>query len=118
MIRLESSRARLPQAPNIIAPRQRGLTLTPVRPSNRCSNVCLLDVNPVVGGLPVVAIRYRADLAVRERGRRGPLQACLAASPRSRRGPSIPRSRAPPPAWRLERPACTIRAVTFVKQRY
>src|SRR5262245_25209928 len=32
MIRTDSSRSRLPQAPNIIAPRQSGLTITPVRP--------------------------------------------------------------------------------------
>jgi hypothetical protein len=32
MIRIESSWSVLPQAPNIIVPRQSGLTLTPVRP--------------------------------------------------------------------------------------
>src|SRR2546426_6692414 len=37
MIRIESSWSVLPQAPNIIAPRHRGLTLTPVVPSVRCS---------------------------------------------------------------------------------
>ena len=35
MIRIDSSWSGLPQAPNIIAPRQSGLTLTPVRPSGR-----------------------------------------------------------------------------------
>src|ERR671916_397706 len=37
MMRTDSSWSRSPQAPNIIAPRQSGLTLTPVRPSVRCS---------------------------------------------------------------------------------
>src|SRR3954454_21185384 len=37
MIRIESSWSVLPQAPNIIAPRHRGLTFTPVRPSGRNS---------------------------------------------------------------------------------
>src|SRR5271166_4728590 len=37
MIRTESSWSVLPQAPNIIAPRQSGLTCTPVRPSVRWS---------------------------------------------------------------------------------
>jgi hypothetical protein len=35
MIRIESARSSLPQGPNIIAPRHRGLTCTPVRPSGR-----------------------------------------------------------------------------------
>src|SRR4051794_23766959 len=35
MIRIESSWSGLPQAPNIIAPRQRGVTLTPVEPRVR-----------------------------------------------------------------------------------
>src|SRR4051794_36384651 len=35
MIRTESSWSVLPQSPNIIAPRHRGLTLTPVDPSSR-----------------------------------------------------------------------------------
>ena len=35
MIRTDSSWSGLPQAPNIMAPRQSGLTLTPVRPSGR-----------------------------------------------------------------------------------
>src|SRR4051812_24587215 len=35
MIEIDSSWSRLPHAPNIIAPRQRGLTLTPVRPRVR-----------------------------------------------------------------------------------
>src|SRR3954468_20999171 len=37
MIRIESSWSGLPQAPNIIAPRQSGLTSTLVRPSGRIS---------------------------------------------------------------------------------
>ena len=37
MIRIESSWSGLPHWPNIIAPRQSGLTLTPVRPSERIS---------------------------------------------------------------------------------
>src|SRR5215470_14307885 len=35
MIAIESSWSVLPQPPNIMAPRQRGLTCTPVRPSGR-----------------------------------------------------------------------------------
>jgi hypothetical protein len=35
MIAMDSSWSGLPQAPNIMAPRHRGLTLTPVRPSVR-----------------------------------------------------------------------------------
>src|SRR5918998_5417210 len=37
MIRIDSSWSVSPQDPNIIAPRQSGLTLTPVRPSARSS---------------------------------------------------------------------------------
>src|SRR3954470_3176984 len=37
MIATDSSWSVLPQAPNIIAPRQRGLTFTPVLPRVRCS---------------------------------------------------------------------------------
>src|SRR5215207_9709389 len=37
MIRMLSSWSGLPQAPNIIAPRQNLLTETPVRPRGRCS---------------------------------------------------------------------------------
>src|SRR5919206_680416 len=37
MMRIDSSWSGLPQAPNIIAPRQSGLTLTPVLPRMRCS---------------------------------------------------------------------------------
>ena len=39
MIRTESSWSGLPQAPNIIAPRQSGLTFTPVVPRTRISMV-------------------------------------------------------------------------------
>src|SRR4051812_41060395 len=35
MMRMESARSSLPQGPNIMAPRHRGLTWTPVRPSGR-----------------------------------------------------------------------------------
>src|SRR5436305_13663512 len=37
MMRMLSSWSGLPHAPNIIAPRHSGETLTPVRPSGRCS---------------------------------------------------------------------------------
>jgi hypothetical protein len=37
MIRIDSPWSGLPQAPNIIAPRQSGLTFTPVRPRGRSS---------------------------------------------------------------------------------
>ena len=37
MMRIDSSWSWVPQAPNIIAPRQRGLTFIPVRPSVRYS---------------------------------------------------------------------------------
>src|SRR6478609_2063270 len=39
MMRVASARSSLPQGPNIMAPRQRGLTCTPVRPSGRYSIV-------------------------------------------------------------------------------
>src|SRR3954447_3539994 len=42
MMRIESSWSVLPQAPNIIAPRQSGLTCTPVRPSGRSSMAATL----------------------------------------------------------------------------
>src|SRR3954447_16460932 len=42
MMRIESLWSVLPQAPNIIAPRQRGLTCTPVRPSARNSMTATL----------------------------------------------------------------------------
>src|SRR3954465_294101 len=42
MMRIESSWSVLPQAPNIIAPRQSGLTFTPVRPSGRSSMAATL----------------------------------------------------------------------------
>src|SRR3954465_13781835 len=42
MMRIESPRWVLPQAPNIIAPRQSGLTCTPVRPSARSSMAATL----------------------------------------------------------------------------
>src|SRR3954470_9178466 len=42
MIRIESSWSVLPQAPNIIAPRQSGLTCTPVRPRGRISMAATL----------------------------------------------------------------------------
>src|SRR3954447_8191639 len=42
MMRIESSWSVLPQAPNIIAPRQSGLTCTPVRPRARSSMAATL----------------------------------------------------------------------------
>jgi hypothetical protein len=42
MIRIESSWSGLPMAPNIMAPRQYGLTLMPVRPSVRYFMVLLV----------------------------------------------------------------------------
>src|SRR3954453_9759146 len=42
MMRIESLWSVLPQAPNIIAPRQSGLTCTPVRPSGRISMAATL----------------------------------------------------------------------------
>src|SRR6185295_10240287 len=44
MTRIESSWSVLPQAPNIIVPRQSGETWTPVRPSGRYSMSGLRDV--------------------------------------------------------------------------
>src|SRR3954452_7124535 len=55
MMRMESARSSLPQGPNIIAPRQSGLTWTPVRPSGRN---CMEKSSGVVGlrsGLEAVA---------------------------------------------------------------
>src|SRR3954447_19628686 len=43
MIRTEAAWSVSPQAPNIIAPRHRGLTCTPVRASGRCSMARKLD---------------------------------------------------------------------------
>src|SRR4051794_30446597 len=43
MIRIESSWSGLPQSPNIMAPRQSGLTRTPVRPRGRRCMVPTLD---------------------------------------------------------------------------
>src|SRR2546423_2961128 len=51
MMRIESSWSSLPQAPNIIAPRQSGLTSTPVRPRVRCSTGSSLPVS--IFGPPV-----------------------------------------------------------------
>src|SRR3954454_7047660 len=42
MMRMDSAWSVLPQAPNIIVPRQSGETWTPVRPSGRCSMCVLL----------------------------------------------------------------------------
>src|SRR3954464_4568295 len=44
MMRMESSWSALPQAPNIMLPRQSGETWTPVRPSGRWSMSGLRDV--------------------------------------------------------------------------
>src|SRR4051794_23429487 len=43
MMRIESSWSGLPQSPNIMAPRQSGLTRTPVRPRERRSMLPTLD---------------------------------------------------------------------------
>src|SRR6188472_2543488 len=75
MMRIDSSWSALPQAPNIIAPRQRGLTLTPVCPSVRL--VMAPDDNADglrrwahgPGRAARVAGGLRADLARRRRGR-------------------------------------------------
>src|SRR4051794_21905091 len=60
-----SSWSALPQAPNIIAPRQSGLTLTPVRPSVRSS-----IVPPLPAGRPArrQAGEGRCGDAARRRG--------------------------------------------------
>src|SRR3954451_22190387 len=61
MIRTDSSWSLLPQSPNIIAPRQSGLTLTPVVPRLRsCMAPHLVDrrepgLEPVAGGAQVQA---------------------------------------------------------------
>src|SRR5271166_6607694 len=49
MIRTESSWSLFPHAPNIIAPRQSGLTVTPVLPSLRCSIATVNDPPPAMG---------------------------------------------------------------------
>src|SRR5271165_1057739 len=46
MIAIESSWSVLPHAPNIIAPRHSGLTLTPVLPSLRCSIAMVAGPTP------------------------------------------------------------------------
>ncbi len=51
MIRTDSSWSGLPHSPNIIAPRQSGLTLTPVRPSVRIL-MSLAYSTEVPGGQP------------------------------------------------------------------
>src|SRR5690348_7716115 len=65
MMRIESSWSRLPQSPNIMAPRQSGLTRTPVRPRGRGSMASSLDDRP---GPPVSAgraqTRVRLDRGV------------------------------------------------------
>src|SRR5690348_17017358 len=47
MIETDSSWSRFPHCPNIIAPRQSGLTLTPVRPSVRCFMASTLLTAPL-----------------------------------------------------------------------
>src|SRR5476649_102090 len=58
MMRIESSWSVLPQAPNIIAPRQSGLTLTPVLPSLRRSTA----ISSSGHGLSDDGMLGRADL--------------------------------------------------------
>src|SRR4029078_7424971 len=53
MMRIESSWSVLPQAPNIIVPRQSFETWTPVRPSGRYSMACSC-LRGLVAGLGVV----------------------------------------------------------------
>src|ERR671919_3016837 len=57
MMRTDSSWSRSPQAPNIIAPRQSGLTFAPVRPSVRCS----MRVETSDGGLSPLAAEPMAS---------------------------------------------------------
>src|SRR5918995_1017123 len=62
MIRIDSSWSGLPQAPNIIAPRQNLLTETPVRPSGRCSMVPSCP-NPTAGYRPAAAANPSAHFS-------------------------------------------------------
>ena len=48
MIAIDSSWSGLPQAPNIIAPRQSGLTFMPVRPSVRYCMIGLLELRGAI----------------------------------------------------------------------
>src|SRR5436190_19639820 len=70
MMRIESSWSVLPQAPNIIAPRHSGVTLTPVRPRVR---VCMPRASLRDGQLEPHAVeqRARAEVVGAEVGRVG-----------------------------------------------
>src|SRR5438105_3272334 len=64
MMRIESSWSVFPHAPNIIAPRQSGLTLTPLLPSLRCSMAIggldqVLSDNGSLGGSDLVQPAHR-----------------------------------------------------------
>src|SRR5215213_7444800 len=54
MMRIESSWSVLPHAPNIIVPRQSGLTLTPVRPRGRYSTRSSLTKGPLDAPQPLL----------------------------------------------------------------
>src|SRR4051812_43282663 len=93
MIRIESARSSLPQGPNIIAPRHRELTCTPVRPSGRnCMRDSFIRVRPACAVLAVgdvmAALGLRAGLLIGGGG------------PDGRGGPEVVPGRAvaPPPA--------------------
>src|ERR1700685_4433886 len=64
MILIESSWSGLPQAPNIMAPRQRGLTLRPVRPRVR-SSISSPYVVALVGATPARPPLLDAETALR-----------------------------------------------------
>src|SRR4051794_15249485 len=74
MMRIDSSWSLLPQSPNIIAPRQSGLTLTPVEPRLRsCMAPHLVDgrearLEPVAGGAQVEPPHAHALRARQARG--------------------------------------------------
>src|SRR5919197_45174 len=106
MIRIDSSWSGLPQAPNIIAPRQSGLTWTPVATRGRYSTSRLR---------PLARARGAAGASPRRaRGRRRPARAASRApSPRrrsrgGRRRPPHGPAR-PPPAAARGSPRCTRR---------
>ena len=46
IMRIDSSWSAVPQAPNIMAPRHKGLTFTPVRPSVRYSIGLMVATHP------------------------------------------------------------------------
>src|SRR5436190_9117106 len=72
MIRIDSSWSLLPHSPNIIAPRQSGLTWTPVLPSARYS------IRPRLSVLRRPSVQEVARLAHRHRQRRHVIRAAYA----------------------------------------